>query len=114
MQTCEAIGYPRPTATTPLEFLPELSRIFPESAADLQDITRAYLKVRYGEVPETQAEVDDIETAWKRVEVQAQAMLKQNPRRGGKSGVPRQGRVDPAGSPLYRVDVRTEERIRRP
>lgn len=67
MDLCEARNVPRPLARTPLEFLPEMAEIFPGSLDDLTMITQAYVRVRYGEYPESRAEVDAVEGAWQRV-----------------------------------------------
>ena len=44
-----------------------LERIFPASQAELATITHAYLRVRYGELPETRGQVDEVESAWELV-----------------------------------------------
>lgn len=67
MGLCGELNHPRPEALTPLEFLPALDRLFPESQEALEVITRAYLKVRYGELPETRKEVQAVEVAWRQV-----------------------------------------------
>jgi hypothetical protein len=64
MDLSEALNAPRAEAQTPLEFLPTLMGLFPESEIELNTITQAYLRVRYGELPETRAEVMEVETAW--------------------------------------------------
>ena len=64
MALCEKSGYPRPVALTPLEFLPTLKQVFPEGASQVSLITSAYIRVRYGELPESAAEVKDIKLAW--------------------------------------------------
>ncbi len=69
------LGRPRPPAFTPLEYLPVLENVFPNHAAELRMVTLAYLKVRYGELPETRQEVAQVETAWKRVREQGRVML---------------------------------------
>jgi hypothetical protein len=61
------LGKSRKDAETPLEFLPELEAVFPGCREALELITRAYLRVRYGEYPETRGEVDEVELAWRRV-----------------------------------------------
>ena len=58
------LGKPRSEADTPLEYLSELKVLFPTSEQDLIEITEAYLRVRYGQFPETQAEVEIVENAW--------------------------------------------------
>jgi hypothetical protein len=65
----------RAEAETPLEFLPALRRLFPGSEMQLDTITQAYLRVRYGELPETQAEVDEVESAWGYVNTKGKEML---------------------------------------
>lgn len=68
MNLASKLGEPRPPACTPLEFLPVLERLFPEGEEDIFIITNAYLKVRYGEIPESAQEVNTVESAWHRVE----------------------------------------------
>ena len=67
MALCAGLGQPCPQVVTPIEFLPRLVRLFPEQTAELNQITQAYLKVRYGMYPETQAEVTEVEACWGRV-----------------------------------------------
>jgi hypothetical protein len=61
------MGAERLSSITPLEFLPSLVSLLPGEDDSLGLITRAYLKVRYGEYPETRQEVESVEAAWKRV-----------------------------------------------
>ncbi len=82
MDLCEACGHPRPAARTPLEFVPELEELFPDAAGDLATITQAYLKVRYGELPETSQDVEVVATAWEHV----QAVNAQRKKPGSRSG----------------------------
>ena len=51
-----AAGYPRLEAETPNEYLPTLSQVWPENAAEARLITDAFIRVRYGELPETAEE----------------------------------------------------------
>jgi hypothetical protein len=67
MDLSEGLNAPRAEAQTPLEFLPTLMDLFPGLEIELNTITQAYLRVRYGELPETRAEVVEVETAWDRV-----------------------------------------------
>ena len=67
MELCEKQDHPRPQADTPLEFLVKMERFFPQYPAELALITHAYLKVRYGELPESPQEVDEVLAAWERV-----------------------------------------------
>lgn len=61
-------GYPRLESETPYEYLKTLKEAWPENTADTRLITESYNRVRYGEIPETQEELNNIEAAWKRVE----------------------------------------------
>lgn len=67
MSLCAKAGSPRMAWLTPLEFLPRAEALFPGCEAELALITRAYLKVRYGEYPENRAEVDEVLRAWRQV-----------------------------------------------
>jgi hypothetical protein len=67
MELSKELGSARNEAQTPLEFLPELIRCFPTLDEQVSLITQAYLRVRYGELPETRQEVLDVEEAWKLV-----------------------------------------------
>jgi hypothetical protein len=59
---------PRRVAVTPLEFLPTLNELFPEAPVELALITQAYNRVRYGELPESESEVDEVLKAWDRIQ----------------------------------------------
>ncbi|NHZ72250.1 MAG: DUF4129 domain-containing protein [Aquificales bacterium] len=61
-------GYSRADADTPFEYLATLAKAWPENQDDSRLITEAYVKVRYGELPESAAELDVIRQAWKRLE----------------------------------------------
>lgn len=65
-----AAGYPRSGSETPYEYLSSLSRIWPELTADTRLITEAFIRVRYGEVPETDEELETLRSAWRRLETQ--------------------------------------------
>lgn len=67
MRLSARLGYARPPSKTPLEFLPQLAKLFPEHQEDLLVITKAYLLVRYGELPDAKADVERVETAWQRI-----------------------------------------------
>jgi len=58
------LGEPRVPSDTPLEFMGNLEKIFPASQSELATITHAYLRVRYGELPETRGQIDEVESAW--------------------------------------------------
>ena len=57
----------REPSETPLEYLARLLIRMPGSASDLTTITTAYLRVRYGELPEQEAEVKSVEASWERI-----------------------------------------------
>jgi hypothetical protein len=61
-------GYPRPPTETPYEYLHTLKEAWPENTAETLLITEAYNQVRYGEIPESQEELNNIESAWKKLE----------------------------------------------
>lgn len=72
-QMCQAAtthGYPRGEAETPFEYLATLGRAWPEGTAEAQLLTAAYVRVRYGEVPETHEELAALKDAWRRLERQ--------------------------------------------
>jgi hypothetical protein len=75
LELCESLDQPRPDALTPLEFEPKIERMFPECQVEVSTITQAYLRVRYGLLPETQNEVSDVEAAWKRIHSAGQELL---------------------------------------
>jgi len=75
MSLSKKLGRDRPTAATPLEFLPALITLFPGEADSLELITGAYLKVRYGEYPEMASEVDRVQAAWESIRRQGRKAL---------------------------------------
>ncbi len=60
-------AYMRSPSETPYEYLAALAELWPSNRADARLITEAYIKVRYGEVPETEAELQAIRQAWRRL-----------------------------------------------
>jgi hypothetical protein len=67
-QAAAAAGYPRLGAETPYEYLPTLARVWPEQPTEPRLITEAFIRVRYGEIPETDEELETIRGAWRRLE----------------------------------------------
>ncbi len=67
-RAAEGAGYPRPEFQTPYEYLPTLAIVWPENTADSRLITNAFVKVRYGEVPESREELEAIRAAWRQLE----------------------------------------------
>lgn len=70
-QMCEAAaarGFPRPPSQTPYEYLETLKEVWPEGRQETRLITDAYVRVRYGELPESEEELDALRQAWQRLE----------------------------------------------
>jgi hypothetical protein len=63
-----AAGYPRLEAETPYEYTRTLARAWPDHTADSRLITEAFIRIRYGELPETAEELEAIRAAWRRLE----------------------------------------------
>jgi hypothetical protein len=61
------LGEPRSPSDTPLEFMETLEKIFLDSQEELATITHAYLRVRYGELPEKRGQIEEVESAWELV-----------------------------------------------
>lgn len=69
------LGSPRRDASTPNEFVTVLQGLFPSLYNELNTITNAYLRVRYGEYPESRQEVEVVEAAWERIRARGEEML---------------------------------------
>lgn len=67
-QAATARGYPRAESETPYEFLDTLLHVWPAHQPDTQLITEAFVRIRYGELPETAAELNQIQAAWNRLQ----------------------------------------------
>jgi hypothetical protein len=81
MELSERLGEARPSSMTPLEFLPRLKQLFKTQENALETITQAYLRVRYGELPETGSDVVMVEQAWGRIREIGQEQLRERRRR---------------------------------
>jgi len=77
LDLAQEINQARPSSRTPLEFLPVLELAMPGLSTELELITHTYVQVRYGEIPETQAEIAALQAAWQRIEAEAQQLKKQ-------------------------------------
>jgi hypothetical protein len=77
LELAEALQRPRPSSKTPREFSPELAKLFPSMRTDIETITEAYNRVRYGELPEQREEVQALEAAWSRISAQGERLKKQ-------------------------------------
>ena len=67
IRLAEQRGFPRPPARTPYEFLPTLARAFPGREADLAQVTEAYVRVHYGELPADREELEALRACWDRL-----------------------------------------------
>ena len=85
MAYCAKLDNPRLPAFTPLEFLPELSRLFPDHVAEVTMLTDVYQRVRYGEVPESLEELQTILAAWSAVKANAEVRVKDRRKRLAKN-----------------------------
>jgi hypothetical protein len=61
-------GYPRTPSETPYEYRRNLIQAFPGMSDEIQRITEAYIAVRYGDVPENDAELRVVREAWERLQ----------------------------------------------
>jgi hypothetical protein len=60
-------GYPRAPFQTPYEYESTAARAFPDGATEVRVITEAYVAVHYGEVPESDAELQQVRACWERL-----------------------------------------------
>jgi hypothetical protein len=60
-------GYARGAAETPYEYRQALAELWPAGQAESELITEAYVRVRYGELPEDEAELNALRQAWQRL-----------------------------------------------
>ena len=78
LDLCQELGHPRPQPETPFEFQASIQgQLFQATWSELTLITQAYVKVRYGELPEDRREMDAIESAWKRLSEEGQRLKKE-------------------------------------
>jgi hypothetical protein len=61
-------GYPRHKAETPYEYRPTLYRAFAKGEEAVDAITEAYVRVHYGEVPGTRAEMSQLVQYWEQLQ----------------------------------------------
>ena len=70
------LGAPRLEWQTPLEFMVTLHGLFPDHGDALVAVTGAYVRVRYGELPESHTELTRVEKAWKELKTKGQQLKK--------------------------------------
>ena len=63
-QQATALDTPRERNETPYEYLARLFTLWPGYENEARLITRAFVKVRYGELPESKEEFEAIKQAW--------------------------------------------------
>jgi hypothetical protein len=68
LHAAAAAGYPRLESETPYEYLHTLGKAWPQHTAEARLITQAYVQIRYGQFPETAAELAAIRQAWQTLE----------------------------------------------
>jgi hypothetical protein len=73
LRLAEDLGQRRRSSETPREFLPTLQALFPGHAGEVDAITMAYERVRYGELPEDPEEVAHVRSCWGAVRSAAKA-----------------------------------------
>lgn len=56
-------GFPRKTSDTPYEYRRECYKAYPQCDREVRLITEAYVGIRYGELPESDEELDKVRTA---------------------------------------------------
>ncbi len=67
LQWAAAQGYPRLAFQTPYEYLNSLEAVLPESGKPLHEITRHYVRARYGLTSPTDAELHELKRDWHEV-----------------------------------------------
>ena len=66
-QVAAGAGYPRGSSETPYEYLDTLYSTWPDNRSETSLLTEAYIRVRYGEIPETENELLAIRSAWQQL-----------------------------------------------
>jgi hypothetical protein len=67
------LGQARQSSETPYEFQVTLRAAFPGLEAEMQAITEAYVRSHYGEVPDSESELQEIRSCWERIQESGQA-----------------------------------------
>jgi hypothetical protein len=75
MDICQKLGTQRPDAATPIEFMPKIMELFPKYDEEIEVITLAYNRIRYGQLPEKKSEIIVIENAWSRLEQEGRILI---------------------------------------
>ncbi len=64
MDLSKSLGKERHKAVTPIEFIETLDGLFPFHRKEVELISQAYVRVRYGEIDESPNEVVEVDRAW--------------------------------------------------
>lgn len=78
---CARLNLPRPHAATPREFLLSMNELFPRFQTELGLITDAYQRIRYGQLPEQEAEVSVVIEAWRAIREYGRKEIRERKRR---------------------------------
>jgi hypothetical protein len=70
-------GFPRRPAQTPAEYTPTLNQHLPESRADIEALTAAFLEARYSAHPVEKSRVARVHAAWQRLRAALQQRKQQ-------------------------------------
>jgi hypothetical protein len=81
MEYCEKLDNPRLPAITPNEFLPQLFSLFPDHTVQVTMLTNVYQQVRYGEIPESLDELQQIMVSWNEIKSAAEIRVKERRKR---------------------------------
>ena len=68
-------GFVRALSETPFEYQPLLFEAWPDFKNEIHLITEAYTRVHYGEMPESQEELEQIRSAWTKIQETKPARL---------------------------------------
>lgn len=80
MDLCQELDNPRPEAATPIEFMPKVVALFPKYREEIEVITQAYNRIRYGQLPEKKSEISTVENAWNRIEQEGHLLIESKKR----------------------------------
>jgi hypothetical protein len=61
-------GHPRRQAETPYEYRRTLGQAFPGGEEAIEAITEAYVRTHYGQVPDTQTEMEQLVRYWQQLQ----------------------------------------------
>ncbi len=69
------LAYPRDKTETPYEYLATLKIVWPQYFPESRLITHAYVNIKYGQFPESQAELQEIKDSWNRIKKSKESPL---------------------------------------